>query len=1257
MSSDSSDRRSPPSLGGLVAIAVVLVVLAGAAFWLSRPERIRGVDAKRARRLVEAKLKGVAYLENGENEEAAEVFQSLTEQLPEELLPIRNLAIAKLLHFQTTNEDTPVQDAVEALQQLVEFEQRSPESLWLYASLMRHPRVSQPSAQRDQQLQQLLSEAIETDEDNPVYWFGVYEIGNNSTSQEAQANGEAALKKAWELEPNNLWVLGEVLSLQAKKQDPQLEATLQAARNILSPLEASVQRESQISITQHLDDAEQALADGDWASVYRNVFRLRNAVSYSELSKLDHARVAPHPLEFLALDFSANVPQPAASARAETLIEFSLQPQSLPIELDDPSAEIMDVELADFDLNGSVDLIALAANKLIVATQDDGVWTTALQLDVPDGVRGMLLADLDRDRIVLKKRSDGAAEVAKPPSLEEVASQPTVEPQGDRRDSEAATVDGGLEAAKQVPLDVAAEEPAPATACHEADLDLIVYGEFGVLVFRNTSTDGGEVGMELAPQPDALANLLDVRCGVLADVDHDSDVDIVLGAKDGIHVWSLTGPSLVFEETTQWSILPENFVARAMAIVDWDRDADIDIVVGSEAEDAVLLLENQRHGRFAFRELGPGWRGGRDLAVVDCDGNVAWDVLAVSDSGILRLPSATDATGAVRELDPIRIESESATGAIVEDFDNNGAVDLLAWRGGAYFMVRGGLDASFQRGFAGTVAADITCGAAADWDADGDLDVLLGTKAGLAMLTNEGGNQNQWLTLQARGTADNVGRANHTGIGSLVELKSAERYQARVVVGQQTHFGLGRQLQPDVIRIIWPNGVPQGVVSPPSNLTLCEPLKLMGSCPYLYTWNGERFEFHTDCLWAAPIGMQVADGVQAPSRSWEYLKIPGERLAPTQDGRYRMQLTEELWEVAYFDELELLVVDHPEEAEVYSNEKVGPAEIAAFKMHTVARPQRPVAATDQTGRDVLSVLAEKDDNYLRAFQHRLRQGLTEPHYIELDLGPLDAQSAPHQITLFLTGWIYPTDTSLNVGFSHDPDTDAPRFPTVWTPDADGVWRESQPFMGFPGGKTKTIAIDLSNAFANGDYRVRIATTAEIYWDQAFFTVDEPSLELRVQTLPVLSADLHYRGVSALRWHKRNAPERFEYDRVMEDPVWPPLRGAFTRYGDVTELLRASDDRLAVLGAGDEMTVDFMAAAPPPQGWKRDFVLHCVGWDKDANLNTLQGQSVEPLPVQAMKQYGAHLAPDTDAYRDYLQRYQTRRQAHSKFWHWTKDYRR
>jgi hypothetical protein len=90
-----------------------------------------------------------------------------------------------------------------------------------------------------------------------------------------------------------------------------------------------------------------------------------------------------------------------------------------------------------------------------------------------------------------------------------------------------------------------------------------------------------------------------------------------------------------------------------------------------------------------------------------------------------------------------------------------------------------------------------------------------------------------------------------------------------------------------------------------------------------------------------------------------------------------------------------------------------------------------------------------------------------------------------------------------------------------------------------------------------------------------------------------------------------------------------------------------------LAAGDEMTLRFLEPEEPlPDGWQRDFILHSVGWDKDADLNTVYGQSYEPLPRTAMSRYPypaeESLTPSRE-FAHYLSTYQTRKQRTARFW--------
>ena len=85
------------------------------------------------------------------------------------------------------------------------------------------------------------------------------------------------------------------------------------------------------------------------------------------------------------------------------------------------------------------------------------------------------------------------------------------------------------------------------------------------------------------------------------------------------------------------------------------------------------------------------------------------------------------------------------------------------------------------------------------------------------------------------------------------------------------------------------------------------------------------------------------------------------------------------------------------------------------------------------------------------------------------------------------------------------------------------------------------------------------------------------------------------------------------------PRWPGSSGKLTRYGDVADLLRADDDRLCVVGPGDEVRLEFDAKGLPPlpEGWTRSYVLRSFGYCKDADPFTATSDTVEPLPWRGM----------------------------------------
>jgi hypothetical protein len=170
---------------------------------------------------------------------------------------------------------------------------------------------------------------------------------------------------------------------------------------------------------------------------------------------------------------------------------------------------------------------------------------------------------------------------------------------------------------------------------------------------------------------------------------------------------------------------------------------------------------------------------------------------------------------------------------------------------------------------------------------------------------------------------------------------------------------------------------------------------------------------------------------------------------------------------------------------------------------------------------------------------------------------------------------------------------------------------------------------------------------QIYWNHAFIAYDAAAAPIRVTMLQPVAADLHYRGFSRMyRRGGRYGPHWFDYGKVTEESPWRTIEGAFTRFGAVLPVLGRADDMYAIMGPGDETTVEFDASSsnPIPPGWRRTFLLYTDGWIKDADLNTAFGNTVEPLPFHAMQEYpyapGESYGTDA-AHRRYVQEYNTR----------------
>ncbi len=765
----------------------------------------------------------------------------------------------------------------------------------------------------------------------------------------------------------------------------------------------------------------------------------------------------------------------------------------------------------------------------------------------------------------------------------------------------------------------------------------------------------------------AKAGVGDVKGATKAlfvDLDHDGDLDLVLVGNGQLVVYRNNLDGTFTEATATFGLAGLAGGARDAAFGDFDGDGRIDLVV-AKATGGLALYHNGGAQRFSDVTAASGLAGAGAIAgavaIGDYDNDGSLDILAVSMNG--GEPAVWhNKGGGTFTLDRAAgvslraLRGVSARAAEFVDYDNDGRLDVvvvgtpaIATGRGAVLMHNEGNGQFTDR--SDRLPASVTSGTAivaTDFDGDGDEDLIVAANdAGVHLLRNDGGNTSMAVRVQLKGLRTGSGKNNDFGIGARLELRTGDMVQTRVVTGRVTHFGLGPHLKADVLRVDWPNGVPQTVYFPGSDQDVVEREMLKGSCAFAYTWDGTGFRFVTDVMWRSALGMPLglmggASAFAPAGASQEYLRIPGDALKP-KDGRYVIQFTEELWETAYADEIKLIAVDHPDSVDVFVDERFVPPGPVALKLFQVGRQYLPRSATDERGNDVLPALRASDDVFVSNLAPTRYQGVVEPHDLVLDLGDEAGRPGTH---LFLRGWIYPTDASINVALSQQRDVKV-SAPSLEVRDAQGRWKTAYANLSFPSGKDKTMVIDLAGQFPTKDHHVRIRTNMQIYWDQAFVGVDDPSSPVKLTTLAPVKADLHFRGYSrTYRKGGRYGPYWFAYDDVSRTSPWRPIAGSFTRFGDVLPLLGKADDMYVIMAPGDEATVQFDAgsAATLPPGWKRDFLLYTDGWIKDSDLNTAFGTTVGPLPFHRIKSYPSvpgDTYPADAAHQRYLREYDTR----------------
>ena len=505
--------------------------------------------------------------------------------------------------------------------------------------------------------------------------------------------------------------------------------------------------------------------------------------------------------------------------------------------------------------------------------------------------------------------------------------------------------------------------------------------------------------------------------------------------------------------------------------------------------------------------------------------------------------------------------------------------------------------------------------------------------------------------------------SNRSGVGAKIEARAGSLVQkletssaSPAVAPADVLFGLGKRTTVDAVRVLWPAGIVQAeteIARPANGRTIQQDASLLtlnvteldrkpSSCPYLYTWNGERFEFITDFMGGGEMGYLEEPGRHNTPDPDEYVRIRGDQLKG-RNGRYELRVTNELEEALFADRFQLIAVDHPQGVEVYPNEGMTDPP-RPFKLYATRGAHPPLTAVDDHGNDVLARIARMDRQYPDDFRRDRIRGYASDHTLTMNLADTGTGDTNEHMVLLLTGWTDYAWSSDNVAAAQA--GKSMMLPALQVKDDRGRWRTVIEDIGIPVGRPQTVTVDLTGKFLSSSREVRIVTNMRILWDQILVDTSGGESPFKMTRLDPTSANLRWRGFSREVTPDLREPFGYDYQQVSYTSPWKVMPGRYTREGDVRELLLKSDDMFVISRPGDEISLSFDAGKLPPlpAGWTRTFLLYSDGFSKEMDINSASPDQVSPLPFHGMTKYpyaDTEAYPMTAARRAYIDKYNTR----------------
>jgi parallel beta-helix repeat protein len=395
-----------------------------------------------------------------------------------------------------------------------------------------------------------------------------------------------------------------------------------------------------------------------------------------------------------------------------------------------------------------------------------------------------------------------------------------------------------------------------------------------------------------------------------------------------------------------------------------------------------------------------------------------------------------------------------------------------------------------------------------------------------------------------------------------------------------------------------------------------------GSCPFLYLWDGEEYNYYTD-LASESLGGSWFETPLYEAGIYELGDFQSE------DGVYKMKVREVIPESDFFDEAKLAIVDVPEGYSVlnqwhntYSDDEAPPKEFM-----TIKDPKKPVSATDRYGNDVLDQVSEKDGVPLATLN-------SEPNYVIVDFGAIEN---PEYAKLVITGWST---------YQSNPELSSQKNLVVETMDENGEWAVAKTFGKFTG-DTRTFVFDISDILKTDDARMRISApyskTVLNIIDQVLLDDSEP-VDFEVTYVDPDYANLQWGGAATYTYATEDHSHIVANDQIPNVENYL-MYGDFTKYGNVLPLLDEADDMFAIMRHGDELEMQFSDIEPKEGMDRHVFLVADVMYTIRYSVKGFVSDTIEQMPFHGMSEYpydeSVENYPYDQAHTDYITEWNTR----------------